>query len=281
MLPVQLHLPARSTAHVFAKVPNEPNPISGHLPFATLFAVALLLTACGSAPRESQQSEVAPPVAPVVDPATAGSVSGKVIYDGNPIKMAALDMSATPACARMHPAGVASEQVVVNDNHTLRWSFVWIKSGLPAGRWPVPSEPAVLDQTGCIYKPHVLGLMTGQDLKILNSDTSNHNIHPLARNNPEWNESQPPKGDPKFHSFAREEIMIPVKCNVHPWMRTYLGVVSHPFFAVTGTDGAFHIEGLPPGNYTLAVWHEKFGTQEVPVTLGAKQAKTVDFTFKG
>ena len=281
MLPVQLQPYKRSIVRVHPGVPNEPSPIFGHPTFVALFAIALFLAGCGGSPRQTQPSETAPPPAPVVDPATAGSISGKVIYDGNPIKMPALDMSATPACARMHPTDAISEQVVVNDNHTLRWSFVWIKSGLPAGRWPVPSQPAVLAQTGCIYHPHVLGLMTGQELEILNNDSANHNIHPLSRNNPEWNEAQPPKGDPKFHTFAREEIMIPVKCNVHPWMRTYLGVVSHPFFAVTGPDGAFQIEGLPPGAYTLAVWHEKFGTREVPVTVGPKQAKTVDFTFKG
>jgi hypothetical protein len=139
----------------------------------------------------------------------------------------------------------------------------------------------VLDQDGCIYKPHVLGVMTGQNIRIKNSDPTNHNIHPLPKVNQEWNESQPPKGEEKLKSFAREEVMIPVKCNVHPWMRSYIGVVSHPFFAVTGDDGTFTIKGLPPGTYTLETWHEKFGPQDMQVTVGPKESKTVDFTYKG
>ena len=116
-----------------------------------------------------------------------------------------------------------------------------------------------LDQSGCEYKPHVVAVMTGQNIDIKNNDGTNHNIHPLPKINQEWNESQPPKGETKLKSFPREEIMIPVKCNVHPWMRAYISVVSHPFFAVTGDDGTFTIKGLPPGKYVIQAIQEKYG----------------------
>jgi len=148
---------------------------------------------------------------------------------------------------------------------------------VPDKPWPPPQGPIDLDQKGCMYQPHVIGVMTNQDIKIVNSDPTNHNIHPLPKVNQEWNESQPPKGDSKLKHFTREEVMIPVKCNVHPWMRAYIGVVGHPFFAVTGNDGTFKIQGLPPGTYTLQAWHEKYGVQDVPVTVAAKESKTVDF----
>jgi hypothetical protein len=123
--------------------------------------------------------------------------------------------------------------------------------------------------------------MAGQNIEIKNADPTNHNIHPLPQTNQEWNESQPPGSASKMQSFARQEVMIPVKCNIHPWMRAYIGVVSHPFFAVTGDDGTFTIKGLPPGTYTVETWHEKYGTQDQQITVGAKESKTVDFSFKG
>jgi plastocyanin len=190
-------------------------------------------------------------------------------------------MSANPVCMRSHTTPQKSEEVMVNDNGTLKNAFVWIKSGLPDKQWPVPTTSVSLDQDGCMYKPHVIGVMAGQGIEIKNDDATNHNIHPLPKINQEWNESQPPKGDAKIKSFAREEVLIPVKCNVHPWMRAYIGVVSHPFFAVTGEDGTFTIKGLPPGTYTLEAVHEKYGTKDVQITVGAKESKTADFTMGG
>jgi plastocyanin len=159
--------------------------------------------------------------------------------------------------------------------------FVWIKSGVPAANWAVPAAPVAIDQKYCTYQPHVIGAMTGQNIQISNDDPVNHNIHPVPQINEEWNDTQSPGEAPKLRSFPKQEIMIPVKCNVHPWMRSYIGVVSHPFFAVTGDDGSFTIKGLPPGTYTIQTWHEKFGVQEQQVTVGAKESKTVDFSYKG
>jgi Carboxypeptidase regulatory-like domain len=124
-------------------------------------------------------------------------------------------------------------------------------------------------------------VMAGQALQVLNSDNTTHNIHPMPKENPEWNTSMPPKATPLDKKFNRPETMIPVKCNVHPWMKAYIGVVKNPFFSVTGDDGSFEIKGLPPGDYTLSAWQEKLGTQTSKVTVGPKETKTVDFSFKG
>ncbi len=252
---------------------------------ALFIATGAVWTSCARREEPARTEEAAPAAAPaaspVVDPATAATVTGKVLFAGTRPVMRPISMDAVPACARQHAAAPRSEEVIVNENGTLRNVFVRVKAGLPTAQWPVPSEPVVLDQHTCIYKPRVIGVMTNQTIKILNSDPTNHNIHPLPKINREWNESQPPGGEPKLKTFAREEIMIPVKCNVHPWMRAYIGVVSHPFFSVTGTDGTFTIKGLPPGEYTLEAWHERYGTQELKVTVAPKETKTADFTYKG
>lgn len=246
---------------------------------------AMFVAGCGGSKTESTpKEEAAAPAAtaPPIDEANAATLTGKVSFTGDKPTMKNIDMSANPACARAHAGAPAkSEEVVVNGNGTLKNVFVWVKAGVPDRQWPVPSNSVELAQKGCTYGPHVIGVMSNQDIKIVNSDPTNHNIHPLPKINQEWNESQPPNGESKLKKFAREEVMIPVKCNVHPWMRSYIGVVNHPFFAVTGDDGSFTIKGLPPGKYTLEAWHEKYGTQDVEVTVAAKESKPVDFTFKG
>jgi hypothetical protein len=209
----------------------------------------------------------------------AATVTGKVVFSGAKPAVRNIDMSANPACERSHSTPQKSETAVLNSNGTLRYTFVWIKAGLPNKPWPTPTEHAQIDQKGCMYTPHVLAVMTNQPIDIRNDDPTNHNIHPLPKINQEWNESQPPKGDPKTKSFPREEVMIPVKCNVHPWMRAYIGVVRHPFFAVTGDDGTFTIKNLPAGTYTLEAWHETYGTKDQQITVGANDSKTIDFTY--
>ena len=174
---------------------------------------------------------------------------------------------------------VYAEEVVVNDNKTLEYVFVYVKDGLGDKVFETSAEPATIDQKGCQYHPHVIGVQTNQPIKILNSDPTTHNIHPVPANNREWNTSMSPGGQPLDRTFAREEVMIPVKCNVHPWMKSYIGVVKHPFFAVTGKDGSFTIKGLPPGEYTIEAWHEKLGTTTQKVTVGPQETKTVDFTL--
>ena len=252
----------------------------------TILAGSLTLISCGGdKPAETAKSEGAAPATggtATPDEANGGTITGKVAFTGTAPKMATLDMSAQPKCEAKHSGGVRSEEVIVNSNGTLKNAFVWVKAGLPADKqWAVPPNAITLDQNGCMYAPHVIGVMAGQNIEVKNSDPINHNIHPQPQVNAEWNESQTPGEPPKTRTFARQEVMIPVKCNVHPWMRSYIGVVGHPFFAVTGDDGTYTIKGLPPGTYTIQVWHEKYPPQETQVTVGAKESKTADFSITG
>jgi len=249
-------------------------------------ASLLLLGGCGGSKTDTSEAPkteapAAAPAAAPADDANAATITGKVAFTGDAPKMANISMDATPACARAHTSPQKSEMVMVNSNGTLKNAFIWVKAGLPDKQWPAPSTPVKLEQKGCMYQPHVIGVMTNQDIEIVNGDPTNHNIHPLPKDNREWNESQPPGAENKKKSFARQEVMIRVKCNIHPWMSAYIGVVSNPFFAVTGDDGTFTIKGLPPGTYTLEAWQEKYPPQDIQVTVGPKETKTADFSFKG
>jgi plastocyanin len=249
--------------------------------FPAVLAGLLFLASCGGggAKTEEKKAEAPPPVAPI-DAASAATITGKVSFSGEKPPSKPISMDAVPACASQHKGPIPAEDTVVNANGTLKNVFVYVKAGLPVRQWPAPKAPVALDQKGCIYSPRVLGIMIGQDLEITNNDPSMHNVHPLPKNNKEWNTSQAPKGEKLIKQFDKEEIMVRFKCNVHPWMVAWVGVVSHPFFGVTGEDGTFKLEGLPPGEYTLEAWHEKLGTQEIKVTVSAKDAKTADFAFK-
>jgi plastocyanin len=244
----------------------------------SLLLGTVLLAGCGkkeTAEGPAAATPAAAPAATPIDPATAASVSGTIKFDGAAPKAAKIDMSQDPNCSGSNTA----EQIVVSGG-SLANVFVYVKDGLGNRTFETPKEPVTLNQVGCRYKPHVLGVMTGQNISIVNGDPTTHNIHPTPKDNREWNESQAPKSPPIEKTFARQEIMLPVQCNQHPWMRMYISVVKSPFYAVTGPDGKFEIKGLPPGEYTLAFVHEKLGEQDQKVTLAAKDTKTVDATFR-
>jgi len=249
------------------------------LSVAALLAL-LFLGACSkkttneeSNATEAKESNAAAPTA-TIDPSTVAKVSGTVKFDGTAPKPQKIDMTQDPACK-----GDNASENIVADKGDLANVFVYVKD--PGNyTFPTPSEAVEINQDGCRYHPHVLGVMTGQTVKIVNSDNTTHNIHPTPKDNREWNESQPPKAAPIEKSFAREEIMLPVKCNQHPWMKMYINVVKSPFFAVTDKDGKYEIKGLPPGNYTLVAVQEKLGEQTQQITVSPKESKTADFNFK-
>lgn len=242
-----------------------------------------ILAACGGGEGgggKDATNKGAPPAYTKVDPSTAAKVAGKVNYIGPKPARKVIDMSSEETeCRRSHGGPVYSEEVVLNGDGMLANAFIYVSAGLEGKAFEPPAAPVKLNQTGCMFRPHVAGVMTGQPLVIANSDPVTHNIHPMPVKNREWNQGQPPGAPEIERVFRFEEIMIPVKCNVHSWMKSYIGVVAHPFFAITGEAGAFELTGLPPGEYTITAWHEKFGTRTAKVTLAPSGAATADFTF--
>lgn len=208
----------------------------------------------------------------------AAVVNVKAPFEGQAPVAEKLKADADPKCKLAHPEGIDNDSVIVNANGTLRNVFVYIKEGV-TGKFETPKEAVQFNQVGCAYTPKVLGLMTGQQLEILNSDDTLHNVHALPTQSQGFNLGMPIKGMKLKKSFAKSEVMIKVKCEVHPWMGAYIGVLDHPFFAVTGEDGSAKINNLPAGEYTVEAWHEKYGTQTQKITV-TDQDQEVSFAFK-
>lgn len=174
---------------------------------------------------------------------------------------------------------VLGETVVVNDNGSLRNVFVYVKEGLGDYNFAVPDEPVQFDQNGCVYAPHIFGIQVGQTLEILNSDPLMHNLHALAEENRPFNFGMPNQGDTREQSFRVPEVMLHIKCDVHPWMSAYVGVVDHPFHGVSDDTGGFSISQLPAGSYVVEAWHEEYGTLTQNVTVTDGESVSLDFSF--
>ena len=213
-----------------------------------------------------------------MDPATAGAVTGHVTFSGQAPAPTPISMASDPRCPNK---GATAQPLMVGANGSLQNAFVYVKDGLGNLKFPVPTTAVVLDQSGCQYSPHVFGVQVGQTVEILNSDPTLHNIHAWPTTNQEFNVGQALQGLREKHVFSTKEVMVPFKCDVHKWMNAYVGVLDHPFYAVTAADGTFSLKGLPPGTYTVEVWHEKLGTQTQSVTVAAKETKDVAFAFAG
>ena len=255
-----------------------------------VLSVALSLMALGSACGNKSGDTNTPDTSTTASKTYSGAkgtVAGVIAYNGTPPAPKKIDTSADPVCGQKNP-NLSTEETAVKDGK-LANTFVYIKDGTTTDgtkigdyTWPTPSSAVTLDQNGCHYRPHVLGIMTNQKLSITNSDPTQHNIHPQPKNNPEWNQTQPNGAPPIEKTFARAEVLVPVKCNQHPWMKAYIGVLKHPFFAVSAEDGTFTIAGVPAGTYTVAAWREggATGTEKtMQVTVPANGSGKADFAF--
>jgi plastocyanin len=213
--------------------------------------------------------------------ASAATITGTVTYEGKVPNLKPIDMTADASCAKMHGGTPQpSDMLVLGSGNTMANIMVSVAGGLPAGKtYPTPTSPVVMDQKGCHYDPHVFGLMVNQPFKVLNSDGILHNVHALPKVNAPFNMAMPPAVKESQKSFGKAEGMFMIKCDVHPWMSSYAGVFTHPFFSVTKTDGKFTIANLDPGTYQLEAWHEKLGVQKATVTVTGTETKSVNFKF--
>ena len=211
--------------------------------------------------------------------AFAATLTGKVHFKGTPPAPQKIKVDADPTCAALHQGEVVQQACVINPNGTLKDVFVYVKKGLEGKSFETPKKPVVLDQKGCLYEPHVFGIQTNQPLEILNSDTTLHNVHALPAKNPEFNLGMPLKGMKLTKSFATPEVMIKFKCEVHPWMAGYVGVLDHPFYSVTRNEGVFELKDLPAGEYEIAAWHEHCGTLTQKVSVTDQETRSLEFTF--
>jgi plastocyanin len=247
--------------------------------FQSCIIAAALAFAVSCGGRKEAAPEGPPPDAKRVDAATAGSVRGRVTFAGLVPSTAPITAMTDRACVGQNPGGIAAEDYVVADGG-LENVFVYVKDGLGTYYFEVPTDPVTLDQRACRYVPHVVGVRAGQPLTISNSDDVAHNVHALPAVNPAFNKSQALKNMADTKVFRAREVMIPFKCDIHPWMQAYVGVIDHPYYAVTHDGGRFELKSLPPGTYTIEAWHEKLGTQTQQVTVAPKASKEVTFTFR-
>jgi plastocyanin len=239
--------------------------------------VALTALSCGGSPPAAPEavSRAGNP-----DPSTVGSIGGRVRFEGERPNPEFVRIDGDKACVTLNGADrVAADTIAVGDEHALQNAFVYVKSGLEKVTFPVPSEPVVIDQQRCRYLPRVVGVRVGQPLQIHNGDPLLHNVRSDGEINQPFNQGQPVQGMTFSYTFTTREVMVPVKCDVHAWMRAYVGAMEHPYFAVTGAGGTFALPNLPAGTYTIAAWHERLGIREQQVTVAAGESKDVEFTF--
>lgn len=268
---------------------------------AACAALTLTLFACGpgeetnEAPAAGDDAGAADTAAPATGSQDAGeigegydaiadlqegdaTITGAVTYTGTPPTLPEIDMAADPSCAEMHDEAVQAQTLVLGGDGTMGNVFVQVAGGMPEAEYETPATPVVIDQEGCMYQPHVVGMMAGQPLQFLNSDGILHNVHGTPSDNREFNLGMPGSVTHQSVTLNRPELYVPVKCDVHPWMSAYVGVMTHPYFEVTDDDGQFEIT-VPAGTYTIEAWHERLGTQTQEVTVAAGESATVDFEF--
>jgi hypothetical protein len=265
-----------------------------HLPsrraFALLFGVVALFATglavgCGSKKEDAKEAPVEVPAPPnpnakPVDTATAGVVSGFIKLEGMPPKMRAINLRSVPSCNEMHKTPALTEDVVMGNDSMLQNVVVYLKGDFTPYSFPDNTESAKIDQVGCIYTPHVLAVTTHTPVQVHNSDSATHNSLAITKANSPWNETQAVGGTPVQRVFSAPEVALALKCNIHPWMKVYVAVFNHPYFQVTGKDGSFTLKNVPPGNYTLMAWQERYGMIEQPITVAPNGSQSVTLSYK-
>jgi plastocyanin len=237
------------------------------------WGVVTAMVIAGACQREAERRPPTP-----LDLSTVGAISGEVRFTGTPPPASVVDMSSAKDCPAPNPRAVPADDVLVRDGKVQN-AIVAITDGLGDRVFAVPQTHVVVDQRGCIFSPRVVAAQAGQPVKFLNSDPLPHNVHGTPPKSSGWNFSLGLKGAERTVDVDTPQPVIPIRCDIHPWMQAYLGVYDHPYFAVTGADGQFTLKNVPPGTYTLEAWHERFGTRSATVTIGAKETKTVTFDF--
>ncbi|MDP2318537.1 MAG: hypothetical protein Q8O42_04250 [Acidobacteriota bacterium] len=249
------------------------------MPFFRRSAGLILLAgtlACGS----STPTAPPPAAAPVVDPATAAAVTVTVNFEGAAPVPVMMRLDGDKRCvAEVGSDQRADESILLGTGSALQNVFVYVTDGLAGRAFPIPTEPVVLDQDQCRYTPRVLGVRVGQPLTIRNSDPLLHNVRSEGQINQPFNMSTPVEGMTFDRTFATREVMVDIRCDVHAWMRAFVGVLEHPYFGTTGQDGRVALNNLPPGTYTIEAWHEQLGVKTQQITVGSKEMKDVSFTF--
>ncbi len=257
--------------------------------FAPAFALTFLLCCVGCKPDAAiRKGEVGTDSAQSAESASTriavsgptGSIAGTVTYSG-PAPTNSIDTSMDPACAMGGGSDRLPVEQIAVKNGKLANVFVYVKSG-PAQAMnaaPASTQPVVMDQQHCRYVPHVVGVLAGGTVEFRNSDPTMHNIHTTSVNNQAIDISQSPRGAPVRKQFAHPEILLPVRCNNHPWMNAFINVSATPFFAVTDASGHFDITGLPPGDYVLGLAQEKLGEKTLPITVKPGQVAKADLSY--
>ena len=262
-----------------ADIPDQSNLTMRQtiLSFLALTTLAIVLSSCGGGSSSESTPAASEEAAQATTSMGSASVSGTVSFTGTAPERPRIRQDRD--CSALNEEAPLGETVIVNDNGTLRNVFIYVKEGLGDANFAVPDEPVVFDQDGCIYHPHVFGIQVGQTLEIHNSDPLMHNLHALAEENRPFNFGMPNEGDVREQQFRVPEVMLHIKCDVHPWMSAYAGVVDHPFYSVSSDEGSFAISGLPAGNYVVEAWHEEYGMATQNVTVADGEAASIDFSF--
>jgi len=237
------------------------------------FLVLVALIGCGGGDEAPPARTPTP-----LDASTTGRIDVVVRFTGTPPATSTLDMGSFAECLAQHPTPAPAGDVIVA-NGLVDNAFVYLKEGLGDRVFAIPETPVVIDQKGCLYEPRVVGAQVYQPIEFLNSDPTLHNVHGQPKNSSAWNVALSRKGVQKTIRVPAPEVMISVRCDLHPWMQGWIGVVDHPYFGVTGADGKVELTNVPPGDYVVGVWHERFGTREATVTLAPSGSASTTLTF--